>query len=104
MDYTQFNNAISDLSEQIQNCKDDGILDINRILNYLKIIKAIPNEIKELLITKPLLINACIKSIYKRVESYTNQYLYDEIIDKLRKKEISTSYNLDIIYKKIITY
>jgi superfamily II DNA or RNA helicase len=105
MNHTDLMEYIEKISEQINELREDGIENPDKILKHLRFSHTeISNEIKELIITKPLLLNACIKSIKKRVENYTNQYLYDDIIDRLRKKKISTSYNLDIIFKKSLEF
>ncbi len=96
---------VQEITEQVSELREDGIENPDKILKHLRFThKNIPNDLKELIITKPNLVNACCKSIIKRVDEYTNQYPYDTIITRLQNKEITTSQNLDVIFKKCLDF
>lgn len=105
MNYDELFIIIQEISEAVSSLREDGIESTEKILKHIKLVhKIIPNDLKELIITKPLLVNACCNSIIKRVDDYTNQYPYETIITRLQNKEITTSQNLDLIFKKCLDF
>lgn len=105
MNYDELFIIIQEISEHASELKEDGIENTDKILKHLRSTHTIiPKDFKELIITKPLLVNACCNSIIKRVDDYTNQYPYETIITRLQNKEITTSQNLDLIFKKCLDF
>jgi len=105
MDYDIFIQAIENLKLFIEKLKEDNITDINRLLKYVSFINTIiPNELKIQIIKRPLIVEACIKSIKNLINKYKNKLSYDDVISKLLKKEIITYENLNIIYKSFLQF
>jgi hypothetical protein len=102
--FKDFESMIEKLLNHIDELKSDGIILPDKILKYINFgNELLPLELKELLITKPYLVNACISSINLRVEKYTNQYQYEDIILKLRNKDISKP-ELANVFKKYLEF
>ena len=107
MKYEELTILLSEISDHINELREDGIETVEKILKHLKRSEKnniFDEEFKTFLIRKPLLVDACIKAIIKRVDEYTNQYDYDLIIYKLKNKKISSSDNLHIVFKKCLEF
>ena len=92
MDYTIFKQNIEELKEHIEDLKSNNITNVDIILKLLKFNhREIPDQLKTYIITNPILVEHSIKYIKNLIDKYTNQYLYDVIIEKLLNREITIS-------------
>ena len=66
MIYQKFLLCVNKIQEIIEKFRINNIQSHNVIFEFIELIhQEITNDLKELMISKPLLVNACIKSIHK---------------------------------------
>ena len=105
MDYDIFIQTIEKIKLFIKELKEDNITDFNRLFKYVSFVNTIiPDDLKIQIIKKPLIAEACIKSIKNLINKYKNKLSYDDVVSKLLKKEIITYENLNIIYKSFLQF
>lgn len=105
MDYDIFIQTIEKIKLFIEELKEDNITDFNRLFKYVSFVNTIiPDDLKIQIIKKPLIAEACIKSIKNLINKYKNKLSYDDVVSKLLKKEIITYENLNIIYKSFLQF
>ena len=98
MDYDIFIQTIEKIKLFIEELKEDNITDFNRLFKYVSFVNTIiPDDLKIQIIKKPLIAEACIKSIKNLINKYKNKLSYDDVVSKLLKKEIITYENINII-------
>jgi hypothetical protein len=103
MKYNELINILNELGSHIQTYKDENIIDPNIIMKFLKnIFKEIPDFIKYHCIIHFNYIIKCANYINKRIEIDTNIILLDNIIIKLKEKQIIKTDGLDIVYNDIL--
>jgi superfamily II DNA or RNA helicase len=105
INYEELIKCLHEINEQINELKEDGITDNIKLLKHARFThKNINDELKSFIISDFTRVMKCINRIIKKVDDYTNQYSYDEIIDKLRNREVTTSNNIEVIFKKWLEF
>lgn len=105
MKYEDFYYELTNLGEHIQTFKDENIVEPNLIMKFIKsVFKQISDTIKYHCIIH---FNYVIKTsnyIKRIVETKTNEILLDEILIKLNEKQVTSTDNLNIVYKDVLEF
>jgi hypothetical protein len=107
MDYEIVCTQLKELVDMIDECNKDNILNKNIIYNVIKHVhKDIPDNIKKLLIDNSKYALSCVKTIYKRVERYSDKSSYVDILVKLKNKlsDFADDDELKDTYKMILEF
>ena len=97
---------INELNEQITELHNCNITDIDKIICIIKHTHShISNDIKYHIITSYNIVIKSIESIMRLYNIYKKSNIkYDEILIKLREREIVKDNSIDVIYKVVLEY
>ncbi len=105
MKYIDFYNELNELGNYIQIFKNKNIVEPDIIMEFIKsVFKNIPDSIKYHSIVHFDYVIKTANYIRRIVEMKTNEILLDEIIIILKDKRVTSTDNLNIVYKDVLKF